>query len=43
MASARPGKEPFLIGRPDLVLLDRHGDGGLLVIGIDEADERGRL
>jgi len=25
-----------LIGRPDLVLLDRHGNGGLLVIGIDK-------
>jgi hypothetical protein len=40
--SARPGNEPLLIGRPDVVLLDRERKRGFLIISIDEADEGGR-
>jgi hypothetical protein len=36
----RPGNE--LLGRPDPVLLDRGGKRTLLILGIDDTEERGR-
>jgi hypothetical protein len=38
----RPGKQPFPIGRPDVVLFDRKRKRCFLIVGIDETDKGGR-